>query len=47
MDELNFRNFNKSKDLYLKIKSRPSFKSVLKDRIVGVSPNKKYMEFDY
>ncbi len=47
MDELNFRHFNKVKDLYFKIKSRPSFKNILKDRIVGVSPNKSYMEFDY
>ena len=47
LDELNFRNFDKVKDLYFKIKSRPSFKNILKDRIVGISPNKKYMQFDY
>ena len=47
MGELDFRGFNKVKDLFFKIKSRPSFKNILKDRIVGISPNKSYMEFDY
>ncbi len=47
LGELNFRQFNNVKDLYFKIKSRPSFKSILNDRIVGILPNKSYLKFDY
>ncbi len=47
MGELNFRDFNKVKNLYFKIKSRPSFKNILNERIVGISPKKSYMQFDY
>ena len=45
--ELNFQGFNEVKELYFKVKSRPSFKKILKDRIVGLNPGKNYENFDY
>ena len=45
--ELNFLGFEKIKDLYFKLKSRPSFKNILKDRIIGINPSKNYLKFDY
>ena len=45
--ELNFIGFEKVKDLYFKLKSRPSFKNILKDRIIGINPSKSYEKFDY
>ena len=47
LGELNFQSFQKVKDLYFKLKSRPSFKNILKDRIVGINPSKNYLKFDY
>ena len=44
---LDFNNHQKVKDLYLKIKSRPSFRKILKDRIIGLNPDKNYIMFDY
>ncbi len=45
--ELDFLGFEKIKDLYFKLKSRPSFKNILKDRIIGINPSKNYLKFDY
>ncbi len=47
LGDLNFRDFSNVRELYFKIKSRPTFKKILNDRIVGLNPNKSYMEFDY
>ncbi len=47
IDELNFFNFEKLKHLYSTVKSRPSFKKVLSDRIVGVNPHSDYHKYDY
>ncbi len=47
IDEMNFYEFEKLKNLYLVIKSRPSFKKILKDRIIGVNPSSNYQNFDY
>jgi Glutathione S-transferase len=47
IDELNFQGFNEIKEVYYKVKSRPSFKKILIDRIVGISPGKNYKNFDY
>ena len=47
IDELNFYQFDKLKNLYLVIKSRPCFKKILKDRIVGINPSKNYYKLDY
>ena len=47
IDELNFQNFDEVKELYYRVKSRPSFKKILTDRIVGLNPGKNYQNFDY
>lgn len=47
IDELNFYEFEKLKNLYLVIKSRPSFKKILKDRIIGINPSRNYHKIDY
>ena len=47
IDELNFQGFNEVKELYYKVKSRPSFKKILIDRIVGLNPGKNYKNYDY
>ena len=47
IDELNFYEFEKLKNLYLVIKSRPSFKKILKDRIIGINPSINYHKIDY
>ena len=47
IDELNFQGFNEIKEVYYKVKSRPSFKKILIDRIVGINPSKNYKNFDY
>ena len=46
LGELNFNKNEKIKDLYFKVKSRPSFKNILKDKIVGINPSKNYLNFD-
>ena len=45
--ELNFFEFEKLKNLYSIIKSRPSFKKILADRIIGVNPHSDYLKLDY
>ena len=47
IDELNFQGFDEIKEVYYKVKSRPSFKKLLIDRIVGINPSKNYKNFDY
>ena len=47
IDELNFQGLNEIKEVYYKVKSRPSFKKILIDRIVGINPSKNYKNFDY
>ena len=47
IDELNFQGFDEIKEVYYKVKSRPSFKKILIDRIVGINPSKNYKNFDY
>ena len=39
--------FEKLKNLYSIVKSRPSFKKILADRIIGVNPHSNYLKFDY
>ncbi|MCI4660513.1 MAG: glutathione S-transferase family protein [Neomegalonema sp.] len=36
-----------AKDWYLKIKSRPSFRDLLADRVIGLPPVKHYTELDF
>ena len=47
IDELNFFEFEKLKNLYSIVKSRPSFKKILTDRIIGVNPHSDYLKLDY
>ena len=37
----------KLKNLYSIVKSRPSFKKILADRIIGVNPHSDYLKLDY
>ena len=43
---LNFESKENIKEWYFKIKSRPSFKNLLKDQIVGINPDEKYRLID-
>ena len=43
---LNFKNYENIKEWYFKIKSRPSFKPLLKDQIVGLNPHENYKIID-
>ena len=47
IDELNFFELEKLKNLYSIVKSRPSFKKILADRIIGVNPHSDYLKLDY
>ena len=47
INELNFYDLEKLKNLYSAIKSRPSFKKILIDRVVGVNPHSDYLKLDY
>ena len=39
---LNLNSYENIREWYLKIKSRPSFKTLLKDQIVGLNPHENY-----
>ena len=43
---LNLRDYPKLKVWYFKLKSRPSFKNILKDYIVGLTPHENYKLLD-
>ena len=47
INELNFYDLGKLKNLYSIVKSRPSFKKILADRVVGVNPHSNYLKLDY
>ena len=47
INELNFYNLEKLINLYSAIKSRPSFRKILADRVVGVNPHSDYLKLDY
>ena len=40
-------NYANAKLWYSKIKSRPSFKEILNDRIKGIYPSKQYADLDF
>jgi glutathione S-transferase len=44
---LDFGKYQNIKEWYLKIKSRPSFKTLLKDQIVGLNPDNNYNNLDF
>ena len=43
---LNFQNNEDIREWYFKIKSRPSFRTILSDQIVGLNPDEKYKLID-
>ncbi len=43
---LNLKGYENIKEWYSKIKSRPSFKTLLKDQIVGLNPHENYKNID-
>ena len=43
---LDFGNNKNIREWYQKVKSRPSFKNLLKDQIVGLSPHENYKSID-
>tara|TARA_B110000027_G_C16041428_1_gene265574 strand:- start:131 stop:799 length:669 start_codon:yes stop_codon:yes gene_type:complete len=44
---LEFGKYQNIKEWYLKVKSRPSFKTLLKDQIVGLNPDNNYNNLDF
>jgi glutathione S-transferase len=47
LGEIDWRSHPKIKDWYLIIKSRPSFRQILKDYIIGIVPSKNYYDLDF
>ncbi len=45
--DINWQRYDRLKDWYQIIKSRPSFKEILKERIIGRYPSKTYIELDF
>ena len=43
---LNLNSYENIREWYFKIKSRPSFKTLLKDQIVGLNPHENYKNID-
>ena len=49
LDYVGLLNFEKNENIrewYSKLKSRPSFKTLLRDQIVGLNPDEKYKLID-
>ncbi len=47
MGEIDWPKYSEAKLWYVRIKSRPSFRSLLQDRLVGPEPPKHYSELDF
>ena len=47
LGEIDWQSNPKIKDWYLIIKSRPSFRQILKDYIIGIVPSKNYYDLDF
>ena len=43
---LNLKIYENIREWYFKVKSRPSFKTLLKDQIVGLNPHDNYKSMD-
>jgi len=43
---LNLKNHDNIREWYFKLKSRPSFRTLLKDQIVGLNPHENYKNMD-
>ncbi len=42
-----WEHYPEVKDWYVRIKSRPSFRSILKDRVIGINPPNFYSDLDF
>ena len=47
LGDIDWENYSNAKLWYSKIKSRPSFKEILKDTIKGIAPSKNYQNLDF
>jgi glutathione S-transferase len=47
LGDVPWREHAEAKDWYARIKSRPSFQSILEDRIPGTPPQKQYANLDF
>ncbi len=47
LGEVSWQDYKSVKSWYAKIKSRPSFKDILKDNIKGILPSKHYSNLDF
>ncbi len=43
---LNLKSYENIREWYFKVKSRPSFKTLLKDQIIGLNPHDNYKDMD-
>ena len=43
---LNLKSYSNLREWYFKVKSRPSFKTLLKDQIIGLNPHENYKNMD-
>ncbi|MGC4024209.1 MULTISPECIES: glutathione S-transferase family protein [Mesorhizobium] len=47
LGEVDWRENNAARDWYARVKSRPSFRSLLNDRVRGISPATHYADLDF
>ena len=47
LGEINWKEYSSAKDWYARIKSRPSFRKILEDKIPGLLPPKYYNDLDF
>ena len=47
LGDVPWKNFSGAKDWYARVKSRPSFRSILSDNIPGLSPPRHYSNLDF
>ena len=47
LGEISWENYPDTKDWYTKIKSRPSFNSLLHDKLAGIMPSETYANLDF
>jgi len=47
LGEIEWREFEAARDWYSRMKSRPSFRSLLNDRVRGLSPASHYADLDF
>ena len=47
LGDVPWEDFPRAKEWYVRLKSRPSFRPLLKDRIPGLAPPKHYANLDF